>query len=116
MVDLFRPSPLDDNVGAFDVAEVTQAQTQCLDATKLTGEAQEPDPRDVDTLLRVRGERPGRRAAETRDELAPLQSITSSARASSVGGTVRPSALAPGVAAMSFERTKDPLAEGVRHY
>ena len=43
-------------------------------------------------------------------------SITSSARASSVGGTVRPSALAPGAAAMSFERTKDPLAEGVRHY
>ena len=28
-----------------------------------------------------------------------------------VGGTVR-----PGAAAMSFERTKDPLAEGVRHY
>jgi hypothetical protein len=43
-------------------------------------------------------------------------SITSSARASSDGGTVRPSALAPGAAAMSFERTKDPLAEGVRHY
>jgi len=38
-------------------------------------------------------------------------SITSSARASSDGGTVR-----PGAAAMSFERTKDPLAEGVRHY
>src|SRR4029453_6901886 len=35
-----------------------------------------------------------RRAAEQRDELAPLHSITSSARASSVGGTVRPSALA----------------------
>ncbi len=28
----------------------------------------------------------------------------------------RHSVLAPGVAAMSFERTKDPLAEGVRHY
>ena len=50
------------------------------------------------------------------DELASPHSITSSARASNVGGTVRPSALAPGVAAMSFERTKDPLAEGVRHY
>ena len=35
-----------------------------------------------------------RRAAEQRDELAPLHSITSSARASSVGGTSRPSALA----------------------
>ena len=35
----------------------------------------------------------GRRAAEQRDELAPFHSITSSARASSVGGTVRPSIL-----------------------
>src|SRR5262249_19011159 len=38
-------------------------------------------------LLRARRERPRRRAAEQRDELAPLHSITSSARASSVGGT-----------------------------
>src|SRR5262249_20567403 len=46
-------------------------------------------------LLRPRRERPRRRrAAEQRDELAPFHSITSSARASSVGGTVRPSACA----------------------
>ena len=46
-------------------------------------------------LLRARRERPRRRrAAEQRDELAPLHSITSSARASSDGGTVRPSILA----------------------
>src|SRR5262245_50267283 len=46
-------------------------------------------------LLSTRPQRPrGRRAAEYRDELAPLHSITSSARASRVGGTVRPSALA----------------------
>ena len=46
-------------------------------------------------LLRARRERPRRRrAAEQRDELAPPHSITSSARASSVGGTSRPSALA----------------------
>ena len=45
-------------------------------------------------LLRRAAERPRRSAAEQRDELAPLHSITSSARASSVGGTVRPSALA----------------------
>src|SRR5262249_39152268 len=38
----------------------------------------------------------GDRAADERDELAPLHSITSSARASSDGGTVRPSALAVG--------------------
>src|SRR5262249_2943309 len=46
-------------------------------------------------LLRARREGPRRRAAEQRDELAtPDHSITSSARASSDGGTVRPSALA----------------------
>src|SRR5262245_10389345 len=45
-------------------------------------------------LLRARRERPRRRAADDLDELAPLHSITSSARASSVGGIVRPSALA----------------------
>src|SRR6266508_3012965 len=46
-------------------------------------------------LLRAPRERPGcRRDAEQRDELAALHSITSSARASKVGGTVRPSALA----------------------
>jgi hypothetical protein len=47
-------------------------------------------------LLRSRRERPSRcRAAESRDELAsPHHSITSSARASSIGGISRPSALA----------------------
>src|SRR5262249_30795623 len=46
-------------------------------------------------LLRARRERPRRRcAAEQRDEAASLHSITSSARASRLSGTVRPSALA----------------------
>jgi hypothetical protein len=45
-------------------------------------------------LLRARRERTSRRAAEQRDELPPPHSITSSARASSDGGTVRPSILA----------------------
>src|SRR5215472_9905024 len=45
-------------------------------------------------LLRARHQRPRCRAAKQRDELAPPHSITSSARASSVGGTSRPSALA----------------------
>src|SRR5215471_7910559 len=47
-------------------------------------------------LLRARRMRPYRRrpAAEQRDELAALHSITSSARASNVGGKSRPSALA----------------------
>src|SRR5262249_49573178 len=46
-------------------------------------------------LLRASRERPtGRRAAEQCDELAAFHSITSSARASSVGGTRRPRVLA----------------------
>jgi hypothetical protein len=46
-------------------------------------------------LLRARRNRPRRRcAAEQRDELASSHSITSSARASSVGGTSRPRAFA----------------------
>jgi hypothetical protein len=39
-------------------------------------------------LLRARRERPCGRAAEQRDELAALHSITSSARASSIGSTM----------------------------
>src|SRR5262249_21453960 len=45
-------------------------------------------------LLPARRERPRRRAAEQRDELAPPHSIPWSARASRDGGPSRPSALA----------------------
>jgi hypothetical protein len=54
----------------------------------------EPAPAQL-RLLRARRKRPRRcRTAEQPDELAPLHSITPSARASSVGGNSRPSALA----------------------
>src|SRR5262249_29670132 len=56
---------------------------------------QHTDPPHPVGLLCSRRERPSRgSAAEQRDELAALHSITSSARASRVGGTSRPSALA----------------------
>src|SRR5262249_62043848 len=56
---------------------------------------QHADPSRPTGLLRARRERPrGRRAAEQRYELAPSHSITSSARARSVGGISRPSILA----------------------
>src|SRR5262249_36143171 len=45
-------------------------------------------------LLRARRERPRRRAAEQRDELAALHSITSSARSRTASGILSPSALA----------------------
>src|SRR6266568_8074417 len=58
----------------------------------------DPDARYTRRLLRARRARPRnvrrRRAAEQRYELAAPHSITSSARASSVGGMVSPSALA----------------------
>src|SRR5436309_12332758 len=56
---------------------------------------QNSDAIDLPRLLRARRERPrGCRAADERDERAPFHSITSSARASTPGGMVRPSALA----------------------
>src|SRR4029453_18103134 len=56
---------------------------------------QHTDPSHPLALLRARRERPRDcRAAEKRDELAPFRSITSSARASNVAGTVRPNAFA----------------------
>src|SRR5207253_641446 len=45
-------------------------------------------------LLRARCERPRRSAANQRDELATVHSITSSAATSNLSGTGRPSALA----------------------
>ena len=45
-------------------------------------------------LLRTQCARRRHRAAQQEQQLAPLHPMTSSARASSVGGTVRPSALA----------------------
>src|SRR5262249_8248644 len=56
---------------------------------------QDSDPPYAGPLLRARRERPCSRAAEKRYELAPSHySITSSAMASSVGGTLSPSAAA----------------------
>src|SRR5262249_29770605 len=52
------------------------------------------DPPHALALLRARRERPRCRAAEQRDEIAAPHSITSSAMASSVCGTSRPSAFA----------------------
>src|SRR5262249_13220822 len=53
---------------------------------------QQPDPPHALALLRARRERPRRsRAANERDELATLHSITSSARCCRCQGTSRPS-------------------------
>src|SRR5215475_8070223 len=94
LIDVLRPTPFDDDVRALDVAEVTQARPQPLTCGTLKGKPQKPDARRSRPLLRECGKRPRCRAAKQCYEVAPLHSITSSARASSVGGTSRPSALA----------------------
>src|SRR5215472_5092013 len=94
---VLRPAILDRHILTLDVAGFTKALAECSQKVCTIGR-----PRDAEEshdrhrrLLRARRERPGGgRAADERDELAPLHSITASARASSVGGISRPSALA----------------------
>src|ERR1700730_334512 len=93
-----RPAILDRKVATFNPAEFAQPLRKsggpwCPGRGRSC--AQKPDGGQSACLLRARRERPCcRRTAEQRDELASLHSMTSSARASSVGGTSRPSALA----------------------
>src|SRR5262245_45837793 len=95
----FRQAILDGNVLALDVAGFTNALSECGQKACTIGKerprsAEEPDHRHG-RLLRARRERPSRRrTAEQYDELATPHSITSSARASSMGGISRPSARA----------------------
>ena len=54
LIDVLRPLPFDDDVGALDVAEVTQARPQPLTCGTFEGKAQKPDARGFRTLLRPR--------------------------------------------------------------
>src|SRR5262245_9477032 len=88
---------MDHDVLTFDVARRLQTRAerihQMLGLYWRAG-AEKPDHWQC-LLLRARRKRPRNRcAAEQRDEIAPLHSITSSARPSSVSGKVMPSALA----------------------
>src|SRR5262249_46669608 len=94
---VLRPAILDRHILALDVAGFTKALAECgqISCTIDRRRAAEDPDAGHRRLLRARCERPRRgRAADERDELPPLHSITSSARASSVGGTSRPSSLA----------------------
>src|SRR5262249_59764160 len=87
------PAVIDADIAMLDIASLAQAAPERRDEVReLAGrfQAEKPDHRHR-RLLRMRRERPRNRAAEQRDELAARHSITSSARASSVGGTLRPS-------------------------
>src|SRR2546421_8126773 len=95
------PAIVDADVAAIDPAEVAQPIFERSDPQPrlwIIGSErhQDADAPHAFGLLRSRRQRPrgSRRAAEQRDELAPSHSITSSALASSLSGTVRPSILA----------------------
>src|SRR5262249_42839135 len=93
-----RPALFDRDIAAFDKSHLSQAFAESGDTIGepfRRARRKVPDHRHR-RLLRPRRERPRRRAAEQRDELAAshLHSMTSSARASSVGGMSMPIALA----------------------
>ncbi len=97
-----RPAVLDRNIATLGPAELAKPLHKNggpLALSRSRIRAQETDGRHLRRLLCARGERPknqwrDRRAAESGDEFAAPHSITSSARASKVGGTSRPSTLA----------------------
>src|SRR5262249_13681141 len=94
----FRPAIFDDDAATLDITGLSQglAKGGKAAAHRNVGRhgAEKSDHRQR-RLLRLRRDRPGRNCAtEKRDNLAPLHSITSSARASRVVGISRSSALA----------------------
>ena len=91
------PAIYDRDVVALDIARLLQALVKCAQAVRVrVGRSCGRGNRSPASPAAARAPRAAtrRRAAEQRDELAPPHSITSSARASSDGGTSRPSALA----------------------
>src|SRR5262249_33772801 len=95
-IETARQPIFDCNVPAIVVAAFRAAPAERIqEIPTRTGHkgAEKPDNRHL-PLLRSRRERPRSRAAEQRDEIAALHSITSSASASNLSGILRPSALA----------------------
>src|SRR5262249_9006675 len=88
-------APIDDEILAPDEAEPPQfaKERDMKGRIAWTGE-HATETINPSGLLGPRRERPRRGPTDERDELVPFHSITSSARASSVGGTSRPSAVA----------------------
>src|SRR5262249_32689572 len=82
-----EPMVLNDSVLAFNVAGFAEAfRERCGRASGAIERSttDKADDRQLLRLLRARRERPRRRAADQRDELASSHSMTSSARASSM--------------------------------
>src|SRR5450759_5124293 len=93
---IFRPAVFNLHILAVDISAYLQALHEGGHELRIPvrrTDVEEPNHRHR-WLLRARCKRPRSRAAEKRNELASPHSITSSARARSIGGTVRPSAFA----------------------
>src|SRR5262249_34846024 len=87
-----RETIFDREILTLDIAKVAEASLQSLNEVGETGGRKIADTRHLCWLLPPRRERPRYRTPDQRDELAPPDhSITSSAIASSEGGTARPS-------------------------
>src|SRR5262249_22657674 len=99
-----HPAGVELNIATLRPSELLESLAECGEECLIFGVVlgrrhQHADSPHPAALLRTRRERPEqrkrrRRAADERDELAARHSITSSARPSSVSGTVSPSALA----------------------
>src|SRR5262249_30653977 len=101
IVSTFGPAVFDRHVLALDITGLAQSLKECTHKVRVqVGRFAVEESDDLHRrLLRARRERPcSRRAAEQCDEVAPFHlrghSMTSSARASSLSGIWRPSALA----------------------
>jgi hypothetical protein len=93
------PAVIDPHIAAVGPAQLLQSLHECREAgltyRMVFGERHEHTDAPDLRRLRARRERPRHgRAADERDEVASFHSITSSARPSSIGGTVRPIVLA----------------------
>src|SRR5262249_6291493 len=93
---ILGPAVDDRYILALDITSLFQALAQCSQSARHRSiwrpAVEQPDHRHR-RLLRTPRERPCGSAAEQRDERASFHSITSSASANSLSGTVRPSAL-----------------------
>ena len=93
---IFRVAVFDREIAAFGIPGLVEALPKCFGMMRTVARCiAAEDSRSPGSTAAAHGRKRHRHgAAECCNELASSHSITSSARASSVGGTVRPSALA----------------------
>src|SRR5262249_48924489 len=96
LILIVRPTVFDGEILPLDIARLAQGLAKRAHIVRVAdsrGEPEEPDHRLAPTLP-AGGDWPSRRATESRNKPAPVHSIISSARASSVAGRSMSSALA----------------------